>query len=133
MNSKVISKNKELKGMIINIILICVYITLTVSGLVLFKLGTSQNFSISLTAGNFSLNMNLKVIIGLFCYLCSFLLYMFLVSQFDLSYIVPITQGIIYVLIFLASINVFKESVTTTGIIGTILVIAGIILLNIKK
>ena len=57
---------------------------------------------------------------------------MLLVSKFDLSYIVPITQGIVYVLIFLSSIGVFKEQVKLNGIIGTVLVILGIVLINIK-
>ena len=125
---------EEKKNMsITNIILIAVYIILSVSGLVLFKLGSSKDFALSLGNGSFSMSINLVAILGLFCYICSFLLYMFLVSKFDLSYIVPITQGIIYVLIFASSIGVFKEKITTTGIIGTVMVILGIILLNIKK
>ena len=56
-----------------------------------------------------------------------------LVSKFDLSYIVPITQGIIYILIFISSIAIFKEKITIQAFIGTVMVILGIILLNIKK
>ena len=119
--------------MYLDIFLIIIYIILTVSGLVLFKLGTSQDFSIGFTSGKISLILNYKAILGLVCYVLSFLLYMGLVSKFDLSYIVPITQGVIYVLIFLSSVVIFKENVTVQAIIGTFLVILGIILLNIKK
>lgn len=119
--------------MIFTIILIGVYIILTVSGLVLFKIGTNENFSIKYVTGDLSIQLNIKVILGLLCYLCSFLLYMFLVSKFDLSYIVPITQGIIYILIFASSIAIFKDNINNFSIIGTIMVIVGIVLLNIKK
>ena len=128
-----VSVSKEKKIMSIgNIILIGIYIILTVSGLVLFKLGSSKDFAISLANSSFSMSINFIAIIGLCCYLCSFLLYMLLVSKFDLSYIVPITQGIVYVFIFLSSIGVFKEQVKLNGIIGTVLVILGIVLINIK-
>lgn len=119
--------------MSLNIILIIIYIILTVSGLVLFKLGSSQEFNFNYNSGNISLNFNMKMILGLLCYVVSFLLYMFLVSKYDLSYIVPITQGVIYILIFLSSVVIFKDKVTVFSIIGTIMVISGIILLNIKK
>ena len=108
-------------------------IILTVSGLVLFKLGTSQDFSIAFTSNKMSVVLNYKAILGLLCYVFSFLLYMGLVSKFDLSYIVPITQGIIYILIFISSIAIFKEKITIQAFIGTVMVILGIILLNIKK
>ena len=119
--------------MFLNIFLIIIYIILTVSVLVLFKLFTSQDFSIAFTSNKMSVVLNYKAILGLLCYVFSFLLYMGLVSKFDLSYIVPITQGIIYILIFISSIAIFKEKITIQAFIGTVMVILGIILLNIKK
>ena len=125
---------KENKNMsITNIVLITIYVILTVSGLVFFKLGSTKDFTLGIGNGSFSMSINFIAILGVICYICSFLLYMFLVSKFDLSYIVPVTQGIVYVLIFLSSIGVFKEKISTTGIVGMLMVIIGIVLLNIKK
>ena len=92
----------------INVILIVFYIILTIAGVVLFKLGTQKDFLVSIATGVFTLKISLMSIIGLVCYLCSFLMYMFLISRFDLTYIVPVTTGIVQVATFvLAIINNF--------------------------
>lgn len=117
----------------INIILIVVYIILTIAGVVLFKLGTQKDFLVSIATGVFTLKISLMSIIGLVCYLCSFLMYMFLISKFDLTYIVPVTTGIVQVATFVLAIMIFKESVTISKVVATGLILMGVILLNIKK
>lgn len=117
----------------INIILIGVYIILTISGVVLFKLGTQKDFLVSISTGVFNLKISLISIIGLVCYLCSFSMYMFLISKFDLTYIVPVTTGIVQVATFILATMIFKESVTVSKVVATGLILMGVILLNIKK
>lgn len=117
----------------INIILIVVYIILTIAGVVLFKLGTQKDFLVSIATGVFTLKISLMSIIGLVCYLCSFLMYMFLISKFDLTYIVPVTTGIVQVATFVLAIMIFKESITVSKVVATGLILIGVILLNIKK
>lgn len=117
----------------INIILIVVYIILTIAGVVLFKLGTQKDFLVSIATGVFTLKISLMSIIGLVCYLCSFFMYMFLISKFDLTYIVPVTTGIVQVATFVLAIMIFKESVTVSKVVATGLILIGVILLNIKK
>ena len=117
----------------INIILIVVYIILTIAGVVLFKLGTQKDFLVSVATGVFTLKISLMSIIGLVCYLCSFLMYMFLISKFDLTYIVPVTTGIVQVATFVLAIMIFKEIVTVSKVVATGLILIGVILLNIKK
>ncbi|WP_370831115.1 hypothetical protein [Clostridium sp.] len=117
----------------INIILIGVYIILTISGVVLFKLGTQKDFLVSISTGVFTLKISLISIIGLVCYLCSFSMYMFLISKFDLTYIVPVTTGIVQVATFILATMIFKESVTVSKVVATGLILMGVILLNIKK
>ena len=117
----------------INIILILVYIILTIAGVVLFKLGTQKDFLVSIATGIFTLKISLISIIGLVCYLCSFLMYMFLISKFDLTYIVPVTTGIVQVATFVLAIMIFKESVAVSKVVATGLILIGVILLNIKK
>ena len=117
----------------INVILIVFYIILTIAGVVLFKLGTQKDFLVSIATGVFTLKISLMSIIGLVCYLCSFLMYMFLISRFDLTYIVPVTTGIVQVATFVLDIIIFKESVTVSKGVATGLILIGVILLNIKK
>ena len=126
------NNTKEVHKMI-NIILIAVYIILTIAGVVLFKLGTQKDFLVSIATGVFTLKISLMSIIGLVCYLCSFLMYMFLISKFDLTYIVPVTTGIVQVATFVLAIMIFKESVTVSKVVATGLILIGVILLNIKK
>ena len=117
----------------INVILIVFYIILTIAGVVLFKLGTQKDFLVSIATGVFTLKISLMSIIGLVCYLCSFLMYMFLISRFDLTYIVPVTTGIVQVATFVLAIIIFKESVTVSKGVATGLILIVVILLNIKK
>jgi small multidrug resistance pump len=116
----------------LNIILIAIYLLLTVSGLVLFKLGANGNVSFGFINGTFMLKFNLIMLVGLLCYILSFIIYMVLISKFNLSYIIPLTTGIVYVLIFAASILIFHEHIPVTSIFGAVFVIAGVVLLNIK-
>ena len=71
--------------------------------------------------------------IGFFLYLCSFLLWQKLLSTYDLSYIVPVTAGVIQVIVLLLSSFYFKENISIINIIGTFLVIVGIVFISIKK
>lgn len=70
--------------------------------------------------------------IGFVCYICSFLLFTRMVIMFDLSYIMPLTTGIVQILSLVASSVVFKESISKQGIIGASIII-GLIIMNYKK
>lgn len=71
--------------------------------------------------------------IGFVCYICSFLLFTRMVIMFDLSYIMPLTTGIVQILSLVASSVVFKESISKQGIIGASIIIIGLIIMNYKK
>lgn len=116
-----------------SVILIAAYILFTVSGILLMKIGTGKGLALSLAHGNFKLEFNVILLCGILCYVISFILYIFLISKYNLSYIVPLTTSIVYILIFIVSLSVFKEAVTVTNIIGFLLVIAGVVFLNIKR
>lgn len=120
-------------GNMFNYILIAIYLILSVSGLVLFKLGCEKDFLISVSTGIFSLKISLLSILGLGCYVCSFLMFMFLISKFDMTYIVPIGTGMTQVLTFIMAVLVFKESITLAKISGTALILIGVAIINFKK
>jgi glycosyltransferase involved in cell wall biosynthesis/multidrug transporter EmrE-like cation transporter len=116
-----------------NWILILLYVSLTAGGLILLKLGTGGKPLVSSVEGQIIWNIGIVSILGLFCYGVSFLLYMFLVSKFDLGYIVPLTTGLVYILVFAASFLVFKEAFSVIKVFAICLVISGVILLNLKS
>ncbi len=112
-------------------LLIPVYLLLTTSGLIFMKLGANPG-TLNFKDGVISASMSSVSAIGFICYICSFLLFTRLVVMFDLSWIYPLTAGIVQVLTLLASYFIFKENISTFGLVGTILVIVGIIVMNIK-
>ena len=113
------------------IVLTIIYICLTTLGLFLMKIGGN---SLSLTLQN---GINFKIgfitLLGFLSYICSFLLWQKLLVTFDLTYIVPITTGIVQLVILLIGIIFFKEQISITGIIGALLIIVGVVLLAYGK
>ena len=91
-----------------------------------------DSLQISLKNG-FSFNLGYITALGFVLYICSFLLWQKLIATYDLSYIVPITTGIVQVIILLFSYFIFKEHISLVNFIGIVLIIAGIILVSIKK
>lgn len=88
--------------------------------------------SFSMADGNINFGISPISLIGFICYICSFLLFTRIVVLFDLSYIMPLTTGIVQVLTLVASKVIFKENFSTQGIIGASIVIIGILIMNIK-
>ncbi|MBD7910222.1 hypothetical protein [Clostridium cibarium] len=116
-----------------NYIIVAIYLTLSVAGMVLFKLGCQKDFLLNVSTGVFSMKISLLSIVGLLCYIGSFLLYMFLLTIFDMSYIYPITTGIVQVLTAVFAVFVFNEVFTVHKVIGTIFILIGVVLISIKK
>lgn len=111
--------------------LVVIYIIFTIVGLVLMKLGgNTGTFGINGTDFNFSISF--ISLFGFISYILSFLLFTNIVVKFDLSYIMPITSGLIQVLTLISGFLVFNEQISVRGIIGAGLVISGIVIMNLK-
>jgi multidrug transporter EmrE-like cation transporter len=78
-------------------------------------------------------NVNFYTVSGITLYGVSFMLYTFLISRYDLGYIIPLTTALVYIMIFTASFLLFKESFTLIKLLGIILILCGLALLNFKK
>lgn len=109
------------------------YVISTSSGLILLKLGTTTGLPIAFVENAIKFNLNLYSVLGIILYGCSFLLYIYLISKFDLGFIIPITTALVYILIFAASFVIFKEAFTVMKIAAISLIIFGVILLNFNK
>lgn len=114
-------------GLYVQVIL---YMLLAVSGMLLVKQGT---LSAGVVEGKFNLNISFTSFIGIMFYGCSFLLYMVILQKFDLTDIIPITTGVIYILTFMAGIIFFKESINLQQLIAAGIILAGIVLMALNS
>lgn len=108
-----------------------VYVLVASMGLILFKLGSNDDFAIRFDE-RIHIQVNRWILLGLFFYAVSFCIYMYLISQNDLSYIIPVTTALLYIVIFFASYFIFKEALTAVKITGIVLILGGLVLLNLK-
>lgn len=115
----------------IKLILVIIYVIFTTSGLVLLKLG-GNSLSLKLTP-IIEFNIGYITLLGFACYIVSFLLWQKLLSYFELSLIVPITTGIVQVVVLIIGILIFKEKLNLIELIGIFLIIIGVILMTMKK
>ena len=113
-------------------ILVIVYIILAVLGLILMKVGVNTG-TISFADNDFTFSINFISLLGFVSYIASFFLFTNIIVKFNLSYIIPLTVGIIQVLTLISGYLIFKENLSINGIIGIILVIIGIVIMNLKK
>lgn len=110
---------------------ILIYLCCTVGGLTLVKIGADNNNFI-LNSGFFNLSLSYSTLIGLVLYIISFIMWIVIVQKFNLSYIQPLTTGLSYILIILASIFILKESISLLQWIGLGLILIGVVFMNIK-
>ena len=111
--------------------LIIIYLVLTMAGLILMKRGGNPG-SLSMAGGDVNFGINLVSMAGFICYICSFLLFTRMVVMFDLSFIMPLSAGIVQVLTLIASYFIFKEQIGVKGVIGASMIIIGIIVMNLR-
>lgn len=113
------------------ILQLALYLTFTVGGLILIKLGSvGLKFGFSLSMFNFQLPG--IFLLGILCYGISFLLWIWIVSTNTLSIVYPIALGISYIAIMILSFIVLKEPISMMNIIGIVFVLIGVILISIK-
>ena len=115
----------------IKIILCVLYVFFSVTGLVLFKYA-SNHANNSVMVPVLGIVLSKYSLIGLICYGISFVLYISVISKFDLGYIIPIIGGVNNILIILASVILLNEVLTLNVIIGAVIVTVGIVVMNLK-
>ncbi len=113
-------------------IFILIYIIFTTLGLVFFKIGGTNPLSISFNNG-LGIKIGYVSLLGFLFYICSFLLWQRLLIIYDLSYIVPITTGIIQCIVLLLGVFLFKENINAFNVFGVVFIIIGLILLSVKR
>ena len=114
-------------------IIIALYVLATSFALIALKLGSKAGAPVHYIDHKIQFNINFYTVGGVMLYGVSFLVYMYLISKYDLGYIIPLTTAFVYILIFSASYIIFHEVFTSFKIIGIILIVMGLVFLNLKK
>lgn len=110
---------------------ILLYVITTASGLIAIKLGSANGAVVEFIGNKLAFNLTPVNIAGLFLYGTSFALYTFLIAKNELGYIIPLTTGLVYVIIFIASFIIFKESFTIIKLLAITMILSGVVLLNL--
>lgn len=118
---------KKSKTMIV--ILFVIYVCLSAGGLILFKLG-SGDVDVQITSTIFSVKFSWKMILGIFCYGCSFLLWLYIVSKMNLSLAMPLSVGLVNLLVLLGSSIFLKESISVPQWIGVGVIVMGLTIIS---
>ena len=115
-----------------SIVLLALYALFAVGGSTCFKLGASKGLNLQFSADFFLFRMSWMSLLGLCMYAVSFVLYMVMLSKMQISILVPVSVGIVYILTMLVSVIIFHEPFSVEKIIGAALVLAGVVLMTIK-
>ena len=112
-------------------IFLVAYVIITSSALVALKYGAKDGALFGFESGKVNINPTFFSLLGFVLYGVSFVIYTYLLSKYDLGYLIPITSALVYSLIFIASYFIFKETFTLIKIIGIMLILLGLIMLNL--
>lgn len=111
------------------IILFMIYVCLSAGGLILFKLG-SKDLALDITVQHFQLQLSWTMLLGILCYGCSFVLWLVIVNAVNLSYAMPLSVGLVNMLVLLGSWLVLHENISVLQWVGTMVIIVGLFIIN---
>ncbi|MHB8125721.1 MAG: EamA family transporter [Desulfitobacteriaceae bacterium] len=103
---------------------------LMVSGQILWKMGVSNKEINSLTE-LLGLFLNPFILTGIGIYVCASGLWIYILNKGELSFVYPI-QSTAFIFAVIAGSLLFKENLTLSKIVGTVVIILGIIILTRK-
>ena len=113
-------------------LLLIIYVIFSSIGMILINL-SAKNTNLKIDSCVFYIRFNHYFIIGLFLYVISFFIWIFILQNFQLTYISPVAYGLVFIFISILSIIILKESVSIKNIIGFIFVFIGVLIANFKS
>lgn len=116
----------------LKLLIVIVYALASSFGMVLIKKAGSDT-GISITEGKLSISVTGLFVLGLMLYMVSFVLWIYVINMFSLTYISPVVYGGVYILITILSVFLLGESFNIRLLLSSFLIIAGIILASISK
>ena len=125
MNGRDLMRMTKRRGnQVVLILMFAVYALLSAGGLILFKMGGQD------TASGLSLLLSWKMLAGILCYMLSFVLWLLIVSKTQLSFAMPLSVGVVNILVFLGSARYLHEEITPLKMIGLGVIIVGLFLIT---
>lgn len=114
-----------------NYIFVIAYLLFAQTAVLLVKLG-STNTSLTFQNGDLSISVNIKMLLGLCLYVCSFLLWIVVLSRNDLSVVTPIITGANYIIPMAIGVAMLHERMSTQQWVGAAVILAGLIICNFR-
>lgn len=114
------------------LLLVLIYMILTVGGLTLFKLG-SDSLKIQISLQGIYFNINFLAIAGMICYIASFILWLIIIKNSKLTFIAPLTMGMVAILTLASGKFILGESIGVPHLAGAMLIIIGVLIINFFK
>ena len=108
-----------------NILLCLVNVLIMVAGQVLFRYGAKDKTFDSFSAV-VSVVFTPVVLLALFLYVCTTVLWLYILSSVPLSFAYPI-QALAFPLVLILSMFLFKEPISISGWIGVAIIFIGVI------
>lgn len=112
-------------------ILLCIcYVTFSIFGTTLIKVGTN----IRQDGALFSVKdfyVSYQLILGILCYGCSFLLYTLVVSRLQISLVIPVLSAINIAALVIVGLVVFAETLNKGQIVGIAILVIGVLVTGI--
>lgn len=119
--------------MFVSIALLIIYVMCSALGLILLKMGINAGAHVEIGSMFVDIKFHTHFILGAILYIFSFLLNTIVMSRFDLSFVYPLSAGMIYIAILLLSVMLLKENISMLQFIGMLAILLGIVLMNLKK
>ena len=130
MNGRDLMRMTKRRGnQVVLILMFAVYALLSAGGLILFKMG-GQDTAIQSSSSGLSLLLSWKMLAGILCYMLSFVLWLLIVSKTQLSFAMPLSVGVVNILVFLGSALYLHEEITPLKMIGLGVIIVGLFLIT---
>ena len=115
------------------ITLTSLYVVFAVVGSTLLKMGGLSKFKALFNIPVLNVSISPITLIGFVCYGISFLVYTILLNKYNLSFISPLTVALVYIFLMITAFLIFKEPITTSKIVGSSLILIGMIIMIINK
>lgn len=117
----------------LNIILMITYVVMAVLGSTLIKYGSTAGVKGLFTVPIVHMSVSFISLIGIVAYGVSFLVYIVLLTRFDLSFVSPLLIAFVYLLLMVTAFVIFKEAITFYKILGCSFILIGILLVIFKS
>ena len=113
-------------------VLLIIYVLASAIGMVFIKKGGAGT-SFILGKDKVQIQVSWIILCGIVFYLASFLLWMFILQLFNLTYISPVAYGITYIFIMIFSYLFLNETIRREQLIGVVFIVLGIFIASYKK